>query len=110
MVYIDCFNEENPYTYIGTIRSLIDEPIHFSGPSPGDQSAIIEEEEKKEQPDLPPVTDQDDPKGAAQQRLFEEETKEPELPQTVQPAGGAAKSAPSVDDSPQANQQLIDAI
>ena len=50
---------------------MIDEPIHFFGPSPGDQSDVTEEEEMKQSkislPDQPPVIDQDDPNGAAQQ-------------------------------------------
>ena len=61
------------------------------------------------------MTDQDDPKGAAQQRPseeiktpvqrpIEEETKVPEPPQTVVPAGGAARSAFSVDAPPKVNQ------
>ena len=60
------------------------------------------------------MTDQDDPKGAAQQRPLEEikirvqrpikeETKEPEPPQTVGPAEGAAMSAASVDAHPEVN-------
>ena len=70
----------------GTINE-VKKPIHFCGPSPFDNSAIAEEEEKKElpdtsQPDQHPVTDQDDPNGAAQQRPYEE-TKGPEHPQTV---------------------------
>ena len=77
------------------------EPIHFFGPSPGDQSAIAEMEKKEQpetsQPDLIPETDQDDPHGAAQQRPpeetnlttpiqrpLEEEVKRPEPPQTLQ--------------------------
>ena len=50
----------------------ITEPIHFFGPSPNEQSAIIEEEKKEyaetSQTDQLPPTDQDDPHGAAQQR------------------------------------------
>ena len=68
------------------------EPIHFAGPSPGDQSG---KSEKKNIRSSPPVTDQDDPLGAAQQappeeikapvqRPIEEEVKEPEPPQTVE--------------------------
>ena len=60
---------------IGTKVIDVIEPIHFSGPSPGDNSAIAEEE-KKEWPktspsDQPSVTDQDEPHGAAQQRPSE---------------------------------------
>ena len=98
----------------GTIRNKIIEPIHFSGPSPGDQSAIAKEEKKEEpetsQPDQPPVIDKDDPLGPAQQspteettpaqKVIKEEIKAPEPSQTVEPAAGAAMSAPSVDASP----------
>ena len=34
--------------YKGTIDYNINEPIHFAGPSPGDQSAIAEEEKKEQ--------------------------------------------------------------
>ena len=65
------YHEGFDHTFIGTIRLLIIEPIHFSGPSPGDQSTIAEEEQKEEhktsKPDRLPVIDQDDPLGAAQQ-------------------------------------------
>ena len=99
--------------YKGTIDYNIKEPIHFAGPSPGEQSAIIEE--KKEQIETSqtnqlPATDQDDPNGAAQQSspdLTIEETKEPEPSQTVEPAGGAAISAPSVDTPHIASQKPI---
>ena len=61
------------------------------------------------------MTDQDDPHGAAQQlppkeptpqvqRPIKEETKEPESSQLVEPAGGAAISAPSVNAPPKVNQ------
>ena len=98
------------------------EPIHFAGPSPGEQSASIEEEMKEQaetsQIDQPPATDQDDPNCAAQQsspdeittpikRPTIEEKKEPEPSQTVEPSGGAAMSAPSVDAPPRVNQQTI---
>ena len=53
----------------GTIGYNINEPIHFAGPSPGEQSASIEEDKMEyaetSQTDQPPVTDQDDPNGAA---------------------------------------------
>ena len=66
----------------GTKVMDITEPIHFSGPSPGDLSNMPEEEKKKEQPmtsetNQPPVTDQDDPRGAAQQRPSEETNRTP---------------------------------
>ena len=48
------------------------EPIHFAGPSPGDQSAIAEEEKKEmaetAQTNQSLVIDQDDPLRAAQQK------------------------------------------
>ena len=61
------------------------------------------------------MTDHDDPSGAAQQsppdeitfsvqRPIKEDVKKPEPPQTVQPAAGAAMSAPSVDAPPIVNQ------
>ena len=64
------------------------------------------------------MADQDDPRGAAQQRPHDEmtpqapkptkeETKDPEPPQTVKPTGGAAMSAPSFDAPPRVNQQPI---
>ena len=43
----------------------------------------------------------------AAQRPIEEEKKQPETPQTVQPTGGAATSAPSIDAHPRVNQQPI---
>ena len=47
----------------------INEPIHFAGPSPGDQSANVEEEKKEyaetSQTDQPLVANQGDPLGAA---------------------------------------------
>ena len=103
----------------GAIRYLINEPIHFGGPSPGDQSAIAVEEEKKEEPETSrrekhPATDHDDPLGPAQQsptegttpaqKVIKEEIKAPEPSQTVEPAGGAAVSAPSVDTPSRVNQ------
>ena len=119
------WTNERRYEKKGTIGYNINEPIHFCGPSPGDQSAIAEEE-KKEQPmtsvlNQPPETDQDDPHGAAQQRPpddmtpqvprpIKEETKDPEPPQTVMPAGGAAMSAPSVDAPPRVDQQPIQSV
>ena len=64
------------------------------------------------------VKDDDNPNGAAQQRPteetnlitapaqkpIEEDVKEPEPPQTAQPTGRAATSAPSVDAHSQVNQ------
>ena len=113
----------NVRDFMGTIRYNISEPIHFFGPSPGYQSAIAEED-KKEQPhtfpsDQPLVTVQEDPKGAAQQRPSEEimipvqkpikeETKQTEPSQIVEPTGGAAMSAPSIDAPPRFNQQPIE--
>ena len=47
---------------------------------------------------------------ALAQRLIEEEVKEPELPQTVELAGEAAMSAPSVDVLPRVIQQPIEAV
>ena len=58
----------------GTIAYNINEPIHLSGPSPGDQSAIIEEEKKEYAETDRPQIDQDDPMGAAQQSSPEETT------------------------------------
>ena len=109
-------------SYIGTKDIKIIEPIHFSGPSPGDNSAMIEEDKKEKpinsQPDQHLVADQDDPKSAAQQkpleminavqRPIEEEKKQPEPHQTVQSAGGANMSTPSVNAHPRVNQQPID--
>ena len=91
----------------GAIKFMINEPIHFAGPSPGDQSTIAEEVKmeypKTSQSDQPQMTDQDDPYGAAQQsppeeitpqvqRPINEETKEPEPSQIVQPDVGASMS------------------
>ena len=92
----------------GTKFIKIKEPIHFDGPSPGDQTDIAEEEDNEEQPmksepDLPLVPDQVETLGAAQQspheeiatsvqRLINEETKEPEPAQTVKFAGETAIS------------------
>ena len=67
------------------------------------------------------MADQDDPRGAAQQRPHDEmtpqakrpikeETKDPEPPQTVEPTGGAAMSAPSIDAHTRVNQQPIDTV
>ena len=64
------------------------------------------------------MNNHDDPRGAAQQsapeemtpqvqRLIYEETKEPKPHHTVQPVGGAAISAPSIDSLPKVNQQSI---
>ena len=44
------------------------------------------------------------------QRPIEEETKEPEPSQTVQPTVGAATSAPSVDALPRVNQQHVETV
>ena len=67
--------EARDFTFIGAIRNLINEPIHFSGPSPGDNSAAIIEKKKEvprnSQPDQHLVADTDDTKGAAQQRPHE---------------------------------------
>ena len=99
---------------------IITEPIHFFGPSPGDQSAIIAEEEKKEepetsQPDKTIVTDYDDPLGPARQSITKETTapahkviKEPEPTQTVESAGRTTMGAPSVDAPPKVSQQPIE--
>ena len=106
----------------GTINLKINEPIHFSGPSPGYQSTITEEEKKEQpktsEPDQHLVTDHDDPHGAAQQsppedinqvqRPINEETKELEPTQTVEPVGSAAMSDPSVAAHPRVNQQPIE--
>ena len=96
----------------GSIAYNINEPIHFSGPSPGDNSTIAIEEENKEQPkisqpDHPQVTDQEDPKGVAQQRTSEtekEETKEPRL------TGESVTIAASVDAPPRVEQQPIQTV
>ena len=91
--------EDDRHEQKGTKDIQIIEPIHFSGPSPGYQSAIAEEEKKEQsqtsQSDRPQVADNDDPNGAAQQstpdlittpvqRPIKEEVKEPEPPQQVQ--------------------------
>ena len=66
------------------------------------------------------VSNQDE-HGAAQQqppeeitvlahRPIEEETKEPEPSQTIEPAGGATMSVPTVDASPIANQQPVKSV
>ena len=117
----------NGIEYNGTIINNIHEPIHFTGPSPGDQSAIAEEEKKDKvktsEPEQLQVTNQDDPRGAAQQspseetnlitpvlRPIEEEKKEPEPSQTSKPAGGAAMNATSVDAAPRVNQYPISTV
>ena len=109
----------------GIVRNKIDEPIHFSGPSPGDQSAIAVEEKQDlletSQPDHPLVTNQDDSRGAAQQSPFEEittkvqmpimeELKEPEPPQTVEPAEEATIRVPSVNAFPWVKKQPIEPV
>ena len=48
-------------TLIGTKDIKIIEPIHFSGPSPGDNSAMIKEEPMISQSDQHLVANQDDP-------------------------------------------------
>ena len=113
---------DSGYEMKGTIVYNINEPIHFAGPSPADQSAKIEEEKneqaKTSQTDQPPAIDQGDPLGATQhsspyeittpvKRSTIEETKQPEPSQTVEPAKGAAMSAPSVDAPPRVSQQPI---
>ena len=115
----------NNYVMKGTKLIDITEPIHFFGPSPGEQYASIEEEKKEQaetlQTDQPPATDQDDPHGPAQQsspdqitplvkRPTIEETKEPEPSQTVEPAGGTAMSSPSVNAPPRVSQQPIASV
>ena len=107
----------------GTKSIKIDEPIHFSGPSPGEQSAIAVEEEMKEvletsQPVKLTVTDHDDPLGPAQQssteeisnpvqKVKKEETKEPEPSSTVEPADEAELNPTFVDYPLKVNQQPI---
>ena len=101
------------------------EPIHFAGPSPGDQSAIVEEEKKEQaktsKPEQLTVTNQDDSYGAAQQsspdeintqvqRPIKEETKAPEPSQTIKPTREAIKSAPSINAPPKVNQQPIASV
>ena len=113
------WTDEDDDEFKGTIGCNINEPIHFSGPSPGDQSAI-DEEVKKEYP-MSPEPDQDDPHGAAQQRPHDEmtpqvkrpikeETKDPEPPQTVEPTGGAAMNVSSDDAPPRVDQQPIQSV
>ena len=115
-----CKYQSYEFEYKGTIGYNINEPIHFSGPSPGDQSAIAEEEEKQPETlplDQTPVFDQDDPLGAAQQRNpeetnittpvqrpIQEEVKEPE------PTKGAVTSALSEDAPPRVIQQPIQTV
>ena len=48
MYSFDLSFDELSGEYKGTIDNDINEPIHFCGPSPGDESAITEEEKKEE--------------------------------------------------------------
>ena len=91
----------------------IDEPIHFGGPSPGDQSTIAIEEDKMEEPETPQpvkptVTDNVDPLGPARQSPTEETTLArkviKEEIKTPEPAGETAMSAPTIVSQPRGNQ------
>ena len=90
--------------YKGTIDYNINEPIHFAGPSPGDQT-VIAEEEKKEQA----AAQQSSPEEITPpvKRPTIEEMKEPEPSQTIEPAGVIAMGALYVDAPSRVNQQPI---
>ena len=109
--------------YWQSCKFRINEPIHFGGPSPGDQSAITQEEKKEEaetsKQEKHPVTNQDDPLSPAQQlptkeittsvqKVNKEKIKKPEPSQIVEYTEGATMSIPSIDAQPGVNQQPIE--